>query len=134
MQVILSDHNREGQARDIFDVLKHDGIWLELVPMKLRWFHQVGLSFTAPDEEVWQLCQKNGYLLLTDNRTADDGEDSLELSILRLITPDILPVLTIGNVKRVNSDRAYRRACAEKLAEIVDELHLYRGVIRLYIP
>ena len=38
MQVILSDHNCEGQASAIFDILLYDGTWLELVPMQLKWF------------------------------------------------------------------------------------------------
>ena len=134
MQTILSDHNCEGHAKAIFDVLLYDNTWLELLPMQLKWFQQIGLSNNATDEEVWRLCQARGYLLLTGNRTADDGEASLELSVRRLITPDSLPVLTIGNLRRVNADPAYCRACAERLAEIVDELHKYRGVTRLFIP
>ena len=134
MQTILSDHNCEGQAKAIFDALLYDNTWLELVPMQLKWFQQIGLSNKATDEEVLRLCQEQGYLLLTGNRTADDGEASLELSVRRLITPDSLPVLTIGNLRRVNADPAYCRACAERLAEIVDELHKYRGVTRLFIP
>ena len=45
---------------------------LELVPMELCWFPQVGLRGKAKDEEVWQLCQDRGYILLTGNRTGDD--------------------------------------------------------------
>jgi len=56
------------------------------------------------------------------------------MSVRRLLTPDSLPVLTIGNLQRVLADPTYRRACAERLAEIVDELHKYRGVTRLYLP
>lgn len=134
MQIILSDHNCEGQAKAIFDVLQFDGIWLQLVPMQLKWFQQVNLSINATDEAVWRLCQEQGYLLLTGNRTADDKERSLEFAIRRLITPDSLPVITIGNLQRLNADLAYRKACAERLAEIVDELHKYRGVTRLYLP
>ena len=134
MQVILSDHNCEGQASAIFDTLLYDGTWLKLVPMQLKWFQQIGLRVKAKDEEVWQLCQEHGYLLLTGNRTADDKEKSLEFTIQRLVTPNSLPVLTIGNLKRVSADPAYCKACAERLAEIVDELHKYRGVTRLYLP
>jgi len=134
MQVILSDHNCEGQARAIFDALMYDGTWLQLVPMELKWFQQIGLPVKTKDEEVWQFCQDRGYILLTGNRTAKDKEKSLELSVRRLITPDSLPVLTIGNLERVLADPTYCRACAERLAEIVDELHKYRGVTRLYLP
>lgn len=134
MQIILSDHNCEGHAEAIFNVLRYDELWLELVPMELIWFQHVDLSDRANDETVWRLCQEKGYLLLTGNRTADDGNRSLEMSIRRLVTPDSLPVLTIGNLQRVLTDPTYCRACAEQLAEIVDELHKYRGVTRLYLP
>lgn len=134
MQVILSDHNCEGHAKAIFNVLRYDAIWLQLVPMRLQWFRDVKLSTKAKDEEVWQLCQERGYVLLTGNRTANDKNESLELAIRRLVTPDSLPVLTIGNLQRVLVDPTYCRACAERLAEIVDELHKYRGVTRLFIP
>lgn len=134
MQVILSDHNCEGQAEAIVNVLRYDELWLDLVHMERLWFHQVDLSDKAKDEVVWRLCQEKRYLLLTGNRTADDGKESLEMSVRRLVTPDSLPALTIGNLKRVNADPVYCKACAERLAEIVDELHKYRGITRLYLP
>jgi len=134
MQIILADHNCEGQAEAIFNMLRRDESWLKLVPMQLRWFRDVGLSIRASDETVWRLCQQHGYLLLTGNRTTKDGDKSLELTIRRLLTPDSLPVLTIANLKRVNVDPGYCQACTERLAEIVDALHTHRGLARLYLP
>ncbi|MCB0112073.1 MAG: hypothetical protein KDE53_39395, partial [Caldilineaceae bacterium] len=64
----------------------------------------------------------------------NDKNESLEMAIRRLVTPDSLPVLTIGNLQRVLADPIYCRACGERLAEIVDELYKYRGITRLYIP
>lgn len=133
MQIILSDHNCEGQARDIFKVLEYDGDWLKLVPMELKWFRDVELSDRASDKTVWQFCQKNGYILLTGNRSTKDGSKSLELTIRHLVTPDSLPVLTISNLKRINSDPVYRKRCAEQMAEIVDEIERYRGTMRLFL-
>jgi len=83
---------------------------------------------------VWRFCQEHGYLLLTGNRTTKDGQQSLELTVRRLITPTSLPVITIGNLQRILSDRKYCERCAERLAEIVldlEERHL--GVTRLYL-
>lgn len=71
---------------------------------------------------------------LTGNRTTKDGQQSLELTVRRLITPTSLPVITIGNLQRILSDRKYCERCAERLAEIVldlEERHL--GVTRLYL-
>jgi predicted nuclease of predicted toxin-antitoxin system len=133
VQIILSDHNCEGQAEDIFKVLEYDGDWLKLVPMKLKWFRDVGLSDRASDKTVWQFCQKNGYILLTGNRSTKDGSKSLELTIRHLVTPESLPVLTISNLKRINSDPVYRKRCAEQMAEIVDDIERYRGTMRLFL-
>lgn len=133
MQVIVSDHNCEGQAELIFNVLRFDGTWLELAPMELKWFRDVNLSKKTPDKDVWEYCQDNGYILLTGNRSGKDGEESLELQIRERYFKECLPVLTIGNLKRINSDVVYRVKCAERLAEIVDDLDLYIGRIRLYL-
>lgn len=134
MRIILSDHNCEGQAEALFNLLRYQSDWLELVPMELKRFDDVGLAYTADDRVVWQLCQEQSYLLLTGNRSTKDGIKSLEYQIRDLATPDCLPVLTIGNLKRVLPDIEYRRRCAVRLAEIVDELHLYHGTIRLFLP
>lgn len=134
MQIILSDHNCEGHARKIFNVLVYDGDWLKLVPMKLQWFRDVGLSERASDETVWRFCQEHGYILLTGNRSTKDGSQSLELTSRDLVTSDSLPVLTISNLQRINSDPLYRKECAERLAEIVDNIERYRGTPRLYLP
>jgi len=133
MQVILSDHNCEGQAELIFNVLRFDGTWLELVPMELKWFSDVNLSDKTNDEDVWKFCQKNGYILLTGNRSTKDGEKSLEFQIRKEQVKECLPVLTIGNLKRINSDVVYRVKCAENLAQIIYDLDLHLGRVRLYL-
>jgi hypothetical protein len=133
MAVILSDHNCVGQAKAIFDVLRYQG-YAALLSLELLFFRDVGLDLSAEDAIVWQLCQKQGYLLLTGNRTASDGFRSLEYTIRRLLTEDSLPVITIGNLRRVNADVEYCRRCAEQLADIIFDLDAVRGVPRLYIP
>ncbi len=134
MQIVLSDHNCEGQAKAIYDVLRYDGTWLELSPIKLFLFDDVDLPISADDEQVWQLCQDRQYLLLTGNRTNKDQEKSLESTIRRFFTPNSLPVITIGNLKRVIPNQVYRTRCAERLAEIVYDLDNFRGTMRIFIP
>ena len=133
MQYILSDHNCEGQAEAIFDALRHQGFF-PLLPITLVQFRDVGLDFSANDREVWQFCQENGYLLLTGNRTASDGEKSLEYAIRHFLKEDSLPVITIGRLGGVKTDLTYCWRCAENLVEIVLNLDAVRGVPRLYIP
>ncbi len=133
MQIVLSDHNCEGQAEAIFDVLRYQG-YASLLSIKLLFLPDVGLTVRADDEVIWRLCQEKGYLLLTGNRTASDGAKSLEFTIRRLLRPDSLPVITVGNLRRINTDLAYCKLCAEQLAEIVLDLDKVRGTPRLYIP
>ena len=134
MQIVLSDHNCEGQAKAIYDVLRYDGTWLELSPIKLFLFDDVDLPISADDEQVWQLCQDRQYLLLTGNRTNKDQEKSLESTIRRFFTVNSLPVITIGNLKRVIPNPTYRTQCAERLAEIIYNLDNFRGTMRIFIP
>ncbi len=133
MQIILSDHNCEGQAQRIIFALNRIGLAV-VVPIRLALFSDVGLPFNAGDETVWQLCQQENYLLLTGNRRTVDGEQSLELTLRRLYAPSILPVLTISNPNRILYDRDYCDRCAERLAEVVLDLATLRGTTRLYIP
>ncbi len=133
MQVILSDHNCEGQAEAIFDALRYRGFF-PLLPMALMQFRDVSLDFSANDREVWQFCQENSYLLLTGNRTASDGVQSLEYAVGQYLKDDSLPVITIGKLGAVKADPVYCWRCAENLVEIVLNLDAVRGVPRLYIP
>lgn len=133
MQTVLSDYNCEGQARAIFRTLDVGG-YLKLIPLQLRFFVDVGLSADAEDVVVWQHCQHHGFVRLTGNRKTSDGERSLESTIRRSSTSNSLPVLTISNLRRVLSDPLYCRACALRLAELMLDLEVYRGVQRLYLP
>jgi hypothetical protein len=60
-------------------------------------------------------------------------EGSLEQTIREENTLTSLPVLTIGNVKRM-VERLYREDCETRLVEIVLDLENYKGVGRIYIP
>ena len=133
MQIVLSDHNCEGQARAIFRALDTGG-YLRLMPVELRLFVDVGLSADAEDVVVWQFCQENRFVLLTGNRKTSDGEQSLESTIRRLSTADSVPVLTISNLRRVLVDPTYCQNCALRLAEVLLDIEVYRGVHRLYLP
>ncbi|PKO22711.1 MAG: ACP S-malonyltransferase [Chloroflexi bacterium HGW-Chloroflexi-1] len=133
MQIVLSDHNCEGQARALFRAFDTGG-YLKLIPMELRLFVDVGLSASAEDAAVWQYCQDNGCVLLTGNRKTSDGERSLESTIRRLRTSESLPVLIISNLRRVLTDPAYCQDCALRLAEVILDIETYRGVHRLYLP
>jgi hypothetical protein len=128
---ILVDHNMEGQAALLWNTLVADS-WPDLVPLALATFGESGLSSRSSDREVWRFAQSRHMLLLTNNRNMDDA-DSLELTIREESTPASLPVLTVGNLDRINESE-YRRRCAERLVDIVLDLDRHLGTGRLFIP
>ena len=131
MIIILSDHDIEGHAHSIMGVLGAEG-WLEAVDLRLAIFTEVGLPFDSSDREVWLFAQKNGMILLTNNRNMD-GVDSLEQTLRDENRPTALPVVTVANVGRL-SERNYRERCAFQLLEIALELDKHLGRSRVYIP
>lgn len=130
--LILSDENCMGQVEAIFNELDHLG-YVELFEIELIDWVQAGLVKGTGDEAIWHFCQEHNCLLVTGNRTGKDREKSLESVVRRFVTPTSLPVLTISNLKRVMRDRKYCIACAQRLADILFELDVYRGVTRLYL-
>jgi predicted nuclease of predicted toxin-antitoxin system len=101
-------------------------------PIQLITFTDIGLSFESSDREVWRFAQVNQMIILTDNRNMK-GEDSLEQTIREENTFTSLPVLTIGNVNRLD-EKIYREQCVERLLEIGSNVEKYLGTGRIFIP
>ncbi|MCG8349920.1 MAG: hypothetical protein MI924_19315 [Chloroflexales bacterium] len=131
MITVLADHNIEGQALLLWGTLSAAG-WLELVPLRLVRFAEIGLPADSTDRTVWRFAQAQQMYLLTDNRNME-GDDSLEQTIREENRATSLPVLTIGRVARLTK-RSYREACAARLLEIVLYPEDYVGAGRIFIP
>jgi len=127
----LADHNIEGQALLLWGTLGAAG-WLELLPLRLVRFGEVGLSYGSTDRDVWRFAQANQMLLLTDNRNMV-GVDSLEQTIRDENQVTALPVITISHADRV-IERSYREQCAARLLDIVLSLDNHLGAGRVFIP
>lgn len=127
----LVDHNIEGQVEILWGTMASEG-WLELFSLKLLTFADVGLHFESNDRKIWRFAQANKMLLLTDNRNME-GDNSLELAIREENTSLSLPILTIGNVGRLD-EKIYRIRCATRIAEIVIDLENFMGTGRVFIP
>lgn len=128
---ILLDHNLVGDGDLLMGTLAKAG-WLDLVPLELVTFTEVGLLQDASDREVWQFVQAQRMLLLTDNRNME-GADSLEQVLREEVTATTYPVLTISKRSRLD-DPQYREQCAARIVAIVVDLELYLGCSRLFIP
>lgn len=131
MTTILVDHNLEGQAAKLSETIAAEG-WLDLVAVRFVTLHEVGLSADRDDRAIWRFVQAHGLLLLTDNRNMK-GTDSLEQTMCEEGDSTSLPVITVGNIARLE-ESAYRAACATRLVEIILDLDIYRGAQRLYVP
>jgi len=131
MAAILIDHNIEGQAMMLWRMLRKDG-WSDLIPLEFVILAEAGLRDDSTDRVVWRFAQRNRMILLTANRRMME-KDSLEQTIREENTPASLPVLTIGNVKRM-AERSYRERCKMRLLEIVLYPEDYLGTGRIFIP
>jgi predicted nuclease of predicted toxin-antitoxin system len=132
---VLSDVNIEGYV----DALIRQA---EVEPWKLFWdylnlqyvhFDDVGLLPDAADSIVWETCQREELVLVTENRNCDD-EDSLESTIRTKSSALSLPVLTIANVPRLRDSREYADQVIERMLDILLDIDTYLGAGRLYLP
>ena len=103
--------------------------------MSVRSVAGLGYRTNVRDRILWNRCQADGLILVTENRTADDP-DSLERAIADSLTPDSLPVLTLANNERFRHDRRYAMIVAEEFPNVVADTFQgkNRGVGRLYLP
>jgi hypothetical protein len=108
------------------------GLW-QALGLVFRHFADVGLSLSSSDLEIWQLCQAQQLLLITDNRNAD-SPDSLEAVIRLHNTPESLPVFTIGDVDKLRTNRAYAERVMIRLYEYLLDIDNVRGAGRLFLP
>ena len=99
----------------------------------LRRFEEVGLASTATDFEVWQACQAQQLVLLTDNRNLRTP-DSLEATIRQHNTPTALPVFTIADMNRFRTSRDYVDKVVVSLYDYLLRIDEVRGTGRLYLP
>lgn len=129
--IVLADYNLNRQAILLSGSLLAGG-WLDIAPIRLVTFENIGLSADSNDRVVWRFAQTNGILLITANRNAK-GEDSLEQVIREENQPTSFPIITIGDPDRIN-EYDYRERCVERLVEIVIDIQDYLGAGRLYIP
>jgi hypothetical protein len=135
MRGVLADINMVGQGVALVSIWTSDAwrdLWTEL-GLTVETFASLGLPFDAPDTLIWRTCQREGIVLMTDNRN-DDGPDSLEATIRHENQSDSLPVITIADTDRILRDRPYAERVAERLLDYLMRIDEIRGTGRLYVP
>jgi hypothetical protein len=129
--IFLVDYNLDGYAPVFLGILTKRG-WFELLPIRFVTFREVELSMDSSDRLVWFFAQSNQMIILTANRNMK-GKDSLEQVIREENTITSLPVVTIGDLNRLD-EFDYRERCVDRLIELVLDIENYKGVGRLFIP
>ncbi len=135
MPGILADANIEGYFQIILRLLQQDyrqEFW-ESLAFSIPTFEELGLSPDASDWDIWQVCQREGLLLITANRSQKEA-DSLESAIRLLNKSNSLPVITLSNPKRIRKNRAYAELVADQLLESLFDLEKHLGTGRIYLP
>jgi hypothetical protein len=131
MITILVDHDIEGQGAMLWRAYNASG-WAEIVPLTFVFFAQVGLPINSNDRNIWRFAQKNKMILITANRRMKEP-DALERTLREENTESSLPVLTIGNKRRM-IEKAYQERCLNRLLEVVVDLDDNKGTGRIFIP
>jgi hypothetical protein len=105
----------------------------EYLELRYTSFGDLGLTRADPDAVVWQRCQEEGILLITDNRN-DDGPQSLAATIRAHNSPQSLPVFTVSDARRLARDAVYADRVIDRLFQYLLEVENIRGTGRLYLP
>ena len=135
MKGLLADVNTRGPVDYLVQHMQAEP-WAEFwtyLGLRLLHFEDVGLLPTSPDLEIWQRCQAEQLILITNNRNAR-SPDSLEETIRDHNRPDSLPVFTIADLDKFRTSRAYAERLLESLYDYLMRIDTVRGTGRLYLP
>ena len=135
MKGLVADADIQGHVEYLVQRMQAEAwaeFWQALGLAVLR-FEDVGLSASATDLEVWNVCQAEQLILITNNRNLD-SEDSLEATIRRNSTPASLPVFTIADMNEFRSNSSYAERVVEALYDYLLRIDEVRGTGRLYLP
>ena len=133
--IVLSDNDVRG-AVSVLCLICESEDWVTLsreIDVQFRELEDMNLADNSTDREIWRFCQENNILLITGDRSENDGEHSLGQIIRRFGGSNSLPVVTIGDPKRIVNDRDYAESCAARLLDYLLDIDGLRGTGRLYL-
>lgn len=137
MRGLLADANLDGQTEYIRGILANLGLLIVLneLGMELATFADVQLARSIDDRELWSTCQRQGWVLFTDNRNLD-GVDSLEAVLRDSWSVGHLPILTLASKLTFDRSSQYAERTATDLAELLFGIRQgeYRDRPRNYVP
>ena len=137
MRGMLADVNVQKHLYYLRGLLEKLGLWEVLAELKLELvtFLDLNLPNDLDDRSLWNRCQKDGWVLFTENRN-DDGPDSLQAVLTDSWRSGQLPVLTLANKGRFEHSRAYAERVANDVAELLFAIahEEYLDQPRIYVP
>jgi hypothetical protein len=140
MRGLLADVHLQGHLpylRSLIDELDLGSVLAEL-ELELATFPDIPLDPSLDDRSLWNHCQREGWVLFTENRRADDP-NSLQATLADSWKPGCLPVLTLANKTRFEHSPAYAKLVATHVAEVLFDIQVGLGYIsndqpRIYVP
>jgi hypothetical protein len=128
---------RGGHQRRIVSLLDRSGLLEILAELGIEFslLSDIGLPHDVDDRTLWESCQREGWVLLTDNRN-DDGPTSLQATLRDAWAPGKLPILTLADKPQFDRGAAYRERVAADVADILFGLKYgdYRDQDRIFVP
>lgn len=132
---LLADANIIGPVRALARRMQDEpwSDWWSQFGLSLVTFHDVGLVPQSKDVDVWTICQAHQLILITNNRN-QKSSDSMEATIRTLNQPDSLPIFTISDLDKFQTDGAYADRVVEMLYDYLIRIDELRGTGRLFLP
>jgi hypothetical protein len=138
MRGLLADVNVQGHLPYLLHLLEAmdlSGVF-EAIELRFVTFRDVGLDRRMDDRTLWSYCQQEQWVLFTEDRN-DDGPDSLKRTLDDSWVEGHLPVLTLSNKGRFESNRTYADRVAEDVATLLFGIYSdgsFRDQPRIHVP
>jgi hypothetical protein len=138
MRGLLADVNVQGHLPYLLHLLEAmdlSGVF-ETLELRFITFRDVGLHRRMGDRTLWNYCQREQWVLFTEDRN-DDGPDSLNRTLDDSWADGHLPVLALSNKGRFESNRIYADRVAEDVATVLFGIYSdgsFRDQPRIYVP
>ncbi len=137
MPGLLADVNVQGHLPYLQRVLAGLGLleMLHELGLALQTFPDLGLDRGLDDRALWNYCQANQWVLITDNRNRED-ENSLQATIQDSWREGHLPILTLANKGKFENSAAYAARVAEDVADLLIRVFHdgIRNQPRIFVP
>jgi len=135
---LLADVNVQGHISYLRRLLEKLELWAILTDytsLTFATFTTLQLPRDLDDRSLWNYCQQNGWVLLTENRNHEDW-NSLSATMLDSWQCGHLPVITVASKSNFENSSEYAIRVAEDIAELLFGIAMgeYRDRSRIYVP